>query len=163
MIVFHSCDKSSFNLKTVEKAISFLSKNPEIIIKICDNKFYKQRVIKSFLNQLDIDNDSFNGKCCLITGAMGGVGRRLLEYLAHQGVSKIIMLGRSKLNDKDQQYIDLIKLKTQVNFSYFSCDVGKYEELKSSLKSTSNQAILRSEYQQMTHLFQGKHPLLRKQ
>lgn len=82
------------------------------------------------------------GGCYLITGAFGGIGLRLAQWLADKGASRIVLLGRSKPDENAKAQIEGIS-DGECDVEICIGDVSSYTEMKS---------IIDKEYENSRHL-----------
>lgn len=95
-----------------------------------NDKFFDIKYKNTKLNSTEI-YDWPDQKNILITGGLGGLGKIIAEDIATQsGKNKLILVGRSKLDSKKQEFINKLKsLNTQVE--YRECDISNYNDVKS--------------------------------
>lgn len=75
------------------------------------------------------EDDDWNGRLCMITGGMGGIGRNLAQHLVRNYDMDLILTGRSALDDEKKLWMEEMK-EFSGRILYVESDVSDYEELK---------------------------------
>ncbi|GAC13700.1 non-ribosomal peptide synthetase [Aliiglaciecola lipolytica] len=92
----------------------------------------------------------------VLSGGLGGIGQQLIKTLLHSAHAKILIIGRSSLEDVKQQHVNLSKwLKSTANLSYVTADVTNSEAVNLAVKTwlSEQQVTLHSIF----HLAGGYH------
>jgi len=70
----------------------------------------------------------------VITGGLGGLGLIVAEHIASQVACKLVLMGRSQLDEAGRRKIDRLRGRG-AEVLYFATDLGDYEMLAAALKS----------------------------
>lgn len=115
-VLENSCTNNTENLL---KEIYYQDGSKEI--KITDNGRFV-RGFKKSLFKLSDDLNFKTGGTYLITGGMGGIGKIISDYLVKKYKAKLIILGRSSLNESNKKFIIGLK-KLSEKVVYYPCDI----------------------------------------
>lgn len=73
----------------------------------------------------------------VITGGLGGLGLRVMSWLASYGAKHIVLVGRKKATTEGQQMIDSV-IAGGVKVNVVKADIAKYEDVEHILSSCHN-------------------------
>ncbi|HDR8161562.1 TPA: SDR family NAD(P)-dependent oxidoreductase [Bacillus cereus] len=73
----------------------------------------------------------------VITGGVGGLGLLFAEYLANRVQAKLVLVGRSNLNDDKKQRLEYLR-SFGSDVVYEKVDISKREEVKQLIKNVKN-------------------------
>ena len=90
---------------------------------IIDGHSYQQPYLSHYrfsqLNELVIQPSN----CYLITGGIGGLGMLFADYLVSKGATHVLLISRSKPNEKSQNKIDQLS-SDGINVQHYCCDIS---------------------------------------
>ncbi len=105
---------------------------------IRDQQIYAPRLAALELTTcqpLNLNSDA----CYLVTGAFGGMGFKLSQWLIEQGAKKLILLARSRPTEKVQDWLQQMQDKG-IRIEVVSIDISDYQGLKTVLAYTQDLA-----------------------
>lgn len=74
------------------------------------------------------------GGCYVITGGLGGIGRKLAEYLAYSYKAKLILIGRRSLDVKTSEWLSALD-EGALSAEYIVCDVSDADDMDRLIKA----------------------------
>lgn len=70
-----------------------------------------------------------------ITGALGGIGRKIAEYLAEKYQAILVLSGRSPESEETNAFIQHLMKLGCTSATYYSCDITKKRQLERTVRS----------------------------
>lgn len=114
-----------FAINDVEKAMRFIQQAKHI-----------GKISLVFDNNKEIPVAEGNASY-IVTGGLGGLGLRIMLWLANCGAKHIVLVGRNKPTSQTQEMIDNL-VTQQVKVEVVKADIAKYEDVERILGYCSN-------------------------
>lgn len=73
---------------------------------------------------------TLNGKVALITGGTGGIGQKIVDCLAKNGINTVYFTAFHKVNEA-ADFSESIKKQFSIECAWYKCDISKYAEVES--------------------------------
>lgn len=122
VIVTSSEDNSGLSLKHVQTEL-LTDNDSSAVIKYENGRRLGECLIEMPIKADDIQDALKPGGVYLITGGAGGLGRIFAMHIARKGGMRLVLTGRSPIDEEKQAFVDSLK-ENDNEVVYFSCDVA---------------------------------------